>query len=96
MTPPEYNKEVERMSVCLGRVPGAEDALVDKLLALGIISVLDLEEVGAGPLVEELHLDESLANLVVAAAAEEAKKISSDSAKKQAENLLAREQSSSD
>jgi transcription termination/antitermination protein NusA len=96
LTPPEYNKEVERMSACLARVPGAEDALVDKLLALGIISVLDLEEVGAGPLVEELHLDESLANLVVAAAAEEAKKASSDSAKKQAENLLAREQSSSD
>jgi transcription termination/antitermination protein NusA len=96
LTPPEYNKEVERMSVCLARVPGAEDALVDKLLALGIISVLDLEEVGTGPLIEELHLDESLCNLIVAAAAEEAKKVSSEPAKKQAENLLAREQNSSD
>lgn len=84
------------MSACLARVPGAEDALVDKLLALGIISVLDLEEVGAGPLIEELHLDESLANGIVAAAAEEAKKISSESEKKQAENFLARQENVSD
>jgi transcription termination/antitermination protein NusA len=94
LTPPEYNKEVERMTACLSKVPGTEDALVDKLLALGIISVLDLEEVGAQPLIEELHLDEALATKIVTAAADEAKKVSAESEKKQAENLLAREQSS--
>ena len=50
----EYNQGVERMSVCQA-ASGADDALVDKLSALGIISVLDLDDVGAEPLVEELN-----------------------------------------
>ncbi|GAG33340.1 unnamed protein product, partial [marine sediment metagenome] len=51
---------------------------VDKLLALGIISVLDLEEVGVEPLVSELGLDDKLARIIVSAAAEEAKKLAAE------------------
>ncbi len=92
LTPPEYNKEVERLSACIARVAGSDDTVVDKLLALGIISVLDLEEVGSEPLIQELHLSETLALQIVKAAAEEAKKLSSDQQKKQAENFLEKEQ----
>jgi N utilization substance protein A len=65
---------------------------VDKLLALGIISVLDLEEVGADPLVEELQIDPELAKKVVAAAKEKARSIAAEKQKKQAEDIMEQEQ----
>jgi len=61
---------------------------VDNLLALGIISVLDLEEVGTGPIVEELGVEQDLAAKVVLAAAEKAKLLAAEKKKKQAENIL--------
>jgi len=88
LTPPEYNREVERMAVCLKDIEGLDDTFVDKLLALGIISVLDLEEVGLEPLVEELGVEESLAERIVAAASEEAKRLAAEKSRKQAEDLL--------
>jgi len=92
LTPEEYNKEVERLTQCIKAVEGVDERLVDQLIALGIISVLDLEEVGFEPLVTELGLDESLALKVVTAAEEKAKELAAEKAKKQAEDLLAKEQ----
>jgi len=91
LTPTEYNREVERLSACLKDVAGIEDTFVDKLLALGIISVLDLDEVGAEPLVKELGLEPGLAQRVVSTAGEEAKRLALEKSKKQAENLLEQE-----
>ncbi len=91
LTPLEYNREVERLVACLKDVEGIDDTFVDKLLALGIISVLDLEEVGLAPLVEELGVEESLAEGIVAAASEEAKRLAAEKSKKQAEDLLEQE-----
>ena len=88
LTPSEYNREVERLSACLKDIEGIDDTFVDKLLALGIISVLDLEEVGLNPLVEELGVEESLAEAIVASASEEAKRLAAEKSKKQAEGLL--------
>ncbi|MCD6393349.1 MAG: transcription termination factor NusA [Planctomycetes bacterium] len=88
LTPSEYNREVERLSACLKDVEGIDDTFVDKLLALGIISVLDLEEVGLTPLVEELGVETSLAETIVAGASEEAKRLAAEKSKKQAEGLL--------
>jgi len=92
LTPPEYNKGVERLAGCLKDVEGVDDTFVDKLLALGIISVLDLEEVGESPLVEELGVEKDIAEQVVSAAIEEAKLIASEKEKKQAEDLMEQEQ----
>ena len=47
--------------------------MVDKIIALGLIDVRDIEEVGTGPLMEELGLDEETAQQVVDRCAEEAK-----------------------
>ncbi len=91
LTPSEYNREVERLAACLKDVEGVDDTFVDKLLALGIISVLDLEEVGLVPLVEELGVEESLAKSIVAAASEDAKRLAAEKSRKQAEDLLERE-----
>jgi transcription termination/antitermination protein NusA len=95
LTPPEYNKGVERLAGCLKDIEGIDDTFVDRLLALGIISVLDLEEVGEGPVVEELGVEKPIAELVVSAAIEEAKLIASEKEKKQAEDLMEQEQSKS-
>ena len=57
LTPDEYNQGIERLTNCVKSIEGFDDTIVDKLIALGVISVLDLEEVGTEPLVEELHLE---------------------------------------
>jgi N utilization substance protein A len=76
------------MASCLKEVPGVDDRLVDKLLALGIVSVLDLEEVGPGPLMKELSVEKPLAEQAVAAATETAKKAAAESLATQAESLI--------
>lgn len=88
LTPTEYNVGVDRLASVVATVEGADDRFVDDLLALGIVSVLDLEEVGPQTLVEELGTDAELAKAVVAAAEEEAKKMSDEKQKRQAEDLL--------
>jgi N utilization substance protein A len=93
LTPDEYNREVERLSETLKVVEGLDGNFVDKLLALGIISVLDLEEVGAGPLVEELGVEPQKAEKIIAAAGEAAKKAAAENAQTQAQALLRQEKS---
>lgn len=91
LTPEEYNTGVDRLAKGLKDLEGIDDTFVDKLLALGIISVLDLEEVGEVPLVEELGVDGELAKQIIAAASEEAKLIASEKSKKQAEDIMEQE-----
>jgi transcription termination/antitermination protein NusA len=88
LTPDEYNQGIERLTNCIKRIEGADDTLVDKLIALGIISVLDLDDVGAEPLVTELNISPDLAQRLVAAAVEEAKTMAADAKKNQAEEIL--------
>ena len=60
--------------------------MVDKVIALGLIDVRDIEEVGTGPLMEELGLDEAVAQRIVDRCAEEAKIVAVEQeAKKAAE-----------
>ncbi|GAG24949.1 unnamed protein product, partial [marine sediment metagenome] len=92
LTPDEYNKEVECLAASLKDVEEVDDTFVDKLLALGIISVLDMEEVGTEPLVGELGVDTELAKKIVVAASEEAKKMAFEKSKKQAEDIMEHEQ----
>jgi N utilization substance protein A len=92
LTPAEYNKEVERLAACVKDIDGVDDTFVDNLLALGIISVLDLEEAGLEPLTEELGLTAEMAQLVVATAGRVAKEIAAEKDQKQAEDIMAEEQ----
>ena len=88
LTPDEYNQGIERLTKCVKSVEGADETLVDKLIALGIISILDLDDVGAEPLVTELNIKPELARQLIAVAVEEAKKLAGDGKQKQAEELL--------
>ena len=91
LTPDEYNQGIERLATCVKGVEGADEVLVDKLIALGIISVLDLDDVGVEPLVSELKLDPAFAERLVEAADKEAKTLTTESDRKQAENELAQQ-----
>jgi N utilization substance protein A len=89
LTPTEYNQGVERLTNCVKSIEGADEAVVDRLIALGVISVLDLDDVGVEPLVSELGIDAEFAKKLVNAAGKEVKAIASES-KKQAADIPAR------
>jgi N utilization substance protein A len=92
LTPEEYNQGVERLTTCIKNVEDADDTVVDKLIALGVISILDLDDVGTEPLISELNLDKELAKKLVVAAVEEAKLMAAEPTQKQAENVLQQEE----
>ncbi len=71
LTPDEYNQGIERLTNCVKSVKEADDTIVDKLIALGVISVSDLDDVGVEPLVKELKINADVAEKLVAAAAKE-------------------------
>jgi N utilization substance protein A len=73
ITPPEFQAGVARLDQTLKQIEGITQEMVDKIVALGLIDVRDIEEVGTGPLMEELGLDEETAQRVVDRCAEEAK-----------------------
>jgi N utilization substance protein A len=73
LTPTEFQKGTQRLESTLKSVEGVTKEMVDKVIVLGLIDVRDLEEVGTGPLMEELGLDEATAQKVVERCAEEAK-----------------------
>ena len=93
VTPAEYDKNVDDMARVLKGIEGVEDVMLDKLLAIGIISLGDIEEVGTEPLVNEVEIDQTLATRIVEVAVEAAKQIAAQAeadkkaaeAKKQAE-----------
>ena len=80
LMPVEYNQGIERLTSCVKNVETADDTMVDKLIALGVISVLDLDDVGAEPLINELNINSETAEQLVAAAGEEAKRLAAESA----------------
>jgi N utilization substance protein A len=91
LTPDEYNQGIERLAACAKSVEGTDDIVVDKLIALGVISVLDLDDVGVEPLVNELNIDPETAEKLVEAAGKEARSLAAESKQKQAEKELAQQ-----
>jgi len=90
LTPTEYNQGIERLTNCVKSIEGADEAVVDKLIALGVISVLDMDDVGVEPLVSELGIGAEFAKKLVNAAVKEVKAIASESKQKQAADIPAR------
>jgi len=75
LTPTEFNKGLEILSETLGQVEGVTDAMVDRLAALGMVSVFDIEEVGAEVLIAELELTEAAAEQAVELCSARAKEV---------------------
>ncbi len=91
LTPDEYNQGIEQLTNCVKSVEAADDTVVDKLIALGVISVLDMEDVGVEPLVSEIDVASDIAEKLVAAAVEQVKSLATESEQKQAEKELAQQ-----
>jgi transcription termination/antitermination protein NusA len=73
LTPEEFAKGLEIMSSTLQEVQGVTEEMIDKLGALGMVSVFDVEEVGPEVLMNELSIDETVARQMVEAASTRAK-----------------------
>jgi N utilization substance protein A len=81
LTPEEFNKGLEIMSSTLMEVEGVTEEMVDRLAALGMISVFDIEEVGAEVLVNEISVSEEMGAKMVELAAAKAKVVAEQQAK---------------
>lgn len=92
LTPAEYNKNIDDMEKSLRGIEGVDDVMLDKMLAIGLVSLGDLVEVGVEPLVEELDMPQEVAERVVEVAGREAERIAAETeaAKKAAEEAAAR------
>jgi N utilization substance protein A len=90
LTPAEFQKGVQRLDATLKTIEGVAQEMVDKIVALGLIDVRDIEEVGNGPLMEELGLDEEMSQRIVDRCAEEAKIVQVEQDAKKAAELEAK------
>ncbi len=97
LTPEEYNQGIELLANCVKTVEGADDTVVDKLIALGAISVADLDDIGAEPLVKELGIDSGIAEKLVAAATKEVERLAEESQRRdETEKQLAQQTKTGD
>jgi N utilization substance protein A len=85
LTPAEFNTGLDLLEKSLREVEGVDSTTVDRVIAMGMVSVLDVEEVGPEPLVNELGMDRALARSIVVRCAEAAKEAAA--AKQAAEKL---------
>jgi N utilization substance protein A len=96
LTPDEYNQGIERLTNCVKTVEGADDMVVDKLIALGVISLGDIDDVGAEPLINELKIDAKTAEKLVATAVKEIERLEAEAKQKEAEKQLAQQTKATD
>jgi N utilization substance protein A len=80
LTPAEYNKGLDDLERNLKELEAVDDVLVEKIMTLGLISLGDIGDVGVEPLIGELELEESLAQLIVDTAIAAAKRIAEETA----------------
>ncbi len=81
LTPEEFNKGLETLQETLLTVEGITEEMVDRLAALGMISVFDIEEVGAEVLQTELGVSDEQGAAMVRACAERAKTVAEEQQK---------------
>lgn len=86
LTPEEFNKGLETMAETIKEIPGLSEDKIDRLAALGMISVFDIEEVGSEVLQQELELTPETADEMVARASVRAKEVQEQQAREKIEN----------
>ncbi len=91
LTPDEYNQGIERLANCIKTVEGVDDTIVDKLIALGVISVSDLDDVGVEPLINDLKINADVAEKLVEAASKAVENLSALKEQREAEKHLAKQ-----
>ncbi|MGH7215419.1 MAG: hypothetical protein ACREIT_11705, partial [Tepidisphaeraceae bacterium] len=90
LTPAEFQAGTARLDQTLKSIEGVSQEHVDKCIALGLIDVRDIEEVGIGPLMEDLGLTDEVAQRIVERCAEEAKIVATEQEAKKAADAKAK------
>ena len=90
LTPVEFQAGVQRLDRVLKSIGGVSQEMVDKIIALGLIDVRDIEEVGAAPLMEEVGFTEAMAEEAVTKCAAEAKLVAVEQEAKRISDASAR------
>ena len=85
LTPEEFTKGLENLESTMKSVEGITVETLDRMGALGMISVFDIEEVGVSVLTDELEMSEELALAVVDACGKRAHEITEEQAKEKEE-----------
>ncbi|MFI4862415.1 MAG: transcription termination factor NusA [Phycisphaerales bacterium JB063] len=85
LTPQEYTKSMDIMETTLRELEFVTDEMTDKLAALGVISVFDVEEVGREFLMETMELDEESLDQLLEVVSAKAKVVAEEQAKEKAE-----------
>lgn len=98
LTPEEFAKGLEAIEETVKPLSGIEDSMLDRMGALGMISVFDVEEVGADVLMAEVGMTSDLAALVVTACGQRAKELAEKQQKdrEEAERIKAEEGDTAD
>jgi len=78
LTPAEYNRNLESMEKVLSAIEGVDNEKIDKMMALGIVSLMDLEEIGVDPLVKDVGFEEEVAKKVIEIGTVEGKKLAAE------------------
>jgi transcription termination/antitermination protein NusA len=85
LTPAEFAKSLEILEQTVKPIEGVTEEMLDKMGALGMISVFDIEEVGVGVLQDELGMSPAVAERVVEATAVQAKIVAEQQQKEKEE-----------
>ena len=85
LTPEEFAKGLENLEKTITEIEGITTETLDRMGALGMISVFDIEEVGEGVLIDELELSEEMSAAIIESCAKRAVEISEEQAKEKAE-----------
>ena len=85
LTPAEFAAGLETLEQTVRPIEGVEDEMLDRMGALGMISVFDVEEVGNSILEAELEMPVELAAKVVEICAEQAKVVAEQQQKEKEE-----------
>jgi transcription termination/antitermination protein NusA len=85
LTPAEFAKSLEILEETLKPIEGVTSEMLDRMGALGMISVFDVEEVGTGVLQDELEMSPELAQHVIQVCAAKAKIVAEQQQKEKEE-----------
>jgi len=85
LTPAEFAKSLEALEQTVKPIEGVTEEMLDRMGALGMISVFDIEEVGAGVLEDELGMPAEVADAVVEACSAKARVVAEQHLKEKEE-----------
>lgn len=85
LTPAEYTKGLDIMETTFKEIEGVTEEQIDRIAALGVISVFDIEEVGADFIAESIECEKEVAERLLEAAMARGKVVAAEQAKEKAE-----------